>query len=432
MVAAEEAERAHGKEAAEVLHSVAELYAGAKQKRGRNSLHLALTANDTAAAAHLIESGDAVLLNQPSITGCTPLMLLAMGHCDESLIWRLLERNGSVSVALRSETRRTAADYAEAKESKRSTEVVSTLRALEVEEMQRTAQFRCPVCGDVVKRRPLLAFFWERAAQGGEDNALLRRFFAEERHRPLLEARYHQVNDARQLRKELSESVAMLEALRHAQPAFGREWHVVDLCCGKSITAALVSLQYPEVRVSAVDRLEPRFLPHFNAGDGCSVQYAQLDVLHESFLAELQHLVQQASRPTALLGMHLCGKLSVRAIEAYARVPQVQTLVLSPCCLPRKGESGSPPHLYASKDTAEQYRLWAQHLEAVLRNAVPGAQVVHTVLPEVLSPRNAMLWATKALVCRFHDDVTSGIRGVGNVQTAEVASPSEAESYAVR
>mmetsp|Transcript_121735 Transcript_121735/g.378953 ORF Transcript_121735/g.378953 Transcript_121735/m.378953 type:complete len:187 (-) Transcript_121735:90-650(-) len=151
-----------------------------------------------------------------------------------------------------------------------------------------------------------------------------------------------------------------------------------------------------EVSVSAVDRLEPRFLPHFGAGEGCCVRYAQLDVLHESFLPELGRLVREESRPTALLGMHLCGKLSLRAIEAYAQLPEVLTVVLSPCCLPRKGDTESPQHLYATKDAAEQYRLWAQHLETLLRGATPAGQVAHQVLPEVLSPRNAVLWATKA------------------------------------
>lgn len=328
--------------------------------------------------------------------GCTPLMLLAMGHCDESLVWRLLERSASASVALRSETRRTAADYAEAKESKRSQQVVEALRALEVAEMQRTACYRCPVCGDVVKRRPLLAYFWERAERGEEDNALLQRFFAEECYRPLLEPRYHQVNDARQLRKELSESVSILEALQHAAPAFGSGWRVVDLCCGKSITAALVSLQYPEVSVSAIDKLAPRFLPHFNEGCNCRVHYSQVDVLHESFVPELRKLVQQEARPTALLGMHLCGKLSLRAIDAFVQLPEVHTVVLSPCCLPRKGDAGSPPHLYATKDAAEQYRLWARHLADQLHSAAPDGRVTFEVLPDVLSPRNVVLCATKA------------------------------------
>lgn len=374
------------------LCSVADLFAGAKQPRGRNALHLALTANDSDAAARLIECGDAVLLNQQSIKGCTPLMLLAMGHCNEELIWRLLERRATASVTARSETRRTAADYAE---SKRSARVVEALRALELEEVHRTAQYRCPVCGDVVRKRPLLAFFWERADRGEEDNSLLRRFFSNDCYRKLLQPAFHQINEIRPIRKELSESESMLEALLRAQSAFCRNWHVVDLCCGKSITAALVSLRYPEVTVSAVDKLAPRFLPHFSAYGDCRVKYTQIDVLDESFILQLEQLVRQAHRPTALLGMHLCGKLSLRAIEAYQCIESVRTLVLSPCCLPPKSDGASPPHLYATKGSEEQYRLWALHLEATLLEALPTAVVTYETVPDILSPRNVVICASK-------------------------------------
>jgi hypothetical protein len=36
----------------------------------------------------------------------------------------------------------------------------------------------------------------------------------------------------------------------------------------------------------------------------------------------------------ALLAMHLCGALSVRAIEAFKALATVEVIVLCPCCLP--------------------------------------------------------------------------------------------------
>lgn len=375
--------------------SVADIFAGAKQPRGRNALHEALTANDSAAVARLIDSGDVALLNQQSRHGCTPLMMLAMGHCDEALLWRLLERSGAASVALRSETRRTAADYAEEIESRRDPRVATALRTLEAEEMERTAQYRCSACGDVVKRRPLLAFFWERAERGGEENVVLKRFFATECYRTMLSPRFHQINDARQIRKELSESVAVLEALENELPSFGSTWNVVDLCCGKSITAALTSLKYPGVSVSAIDKLEPRFVPHFNCDEEAGVHYTQLDVLSDGFIPDLEQLVRKAARPTALLGMHLCGNLSVRAVEAFHRIGGISAVVLSPCCLPRKGGKSSPPHLYVTKDSLEQYRLWCQHLEGLLCEVVPAARVTSASVQNMLSPKNVVMCAVK-------------------------------------
>merc|ERR1712194_256910 len=87
---------------------------GAKRHdRGQNSLHLAISRNDCEATQRLIESGDEALLNQQTPNGITPLMLLASGHCNETLIWRLLQRTDGVGAALRSHERHTAADYAE-------------------------------------------------------------------------------------------------------------------------------------------------------------------------------------------------------------------------------------------------------------------------------------------------------------------------------
>eukprot|EP00929_Paragymnodinium_shiwhaense_P110461 TRINITY_DN7749_c0_g1_i2.p1 TRINITY_DN7749_c0_g1~~TRINITY_DN7749_c0_g1_i2.p1 ORF type:complete len:503 (+),score=81.86 TRINITY_DN7749_c0_g1_i2:225-1733(+) len=294
-------------------------------KRGRNELHNALTANDIELAASLIEAGDQDLLNQQSVAGCTPLMLLAMGHGNEALIWRLLEKSGGLSIARRSETRRTAADYAQ--DNGRSREVIEALRALEEAEMQRNVDSRCPVCGDILQKRPLLAFFWDRAKKGQEDNPLLQRFFADERHKPLLQPRYHQLNTLRSIRKEISESYAVLDMLERSRSTLGDRWHAVDLCCGRSVTAAILALQHPHISVSTVDRLEPRFVPHFiapeehNPDGGCGlVKYSKLDVLGETFLEELGAVVAEAGRPTALLGMHLCGFLSVRAVEAFAKL----------------------------------------------------------------------------------------------------------------
>lgn len=387
--------------AAAVPLSIRDLHDGAKHQRGRNALHQALTNNDTAGVAGLIESGDAVLLNQQTSNGgVTPLMLLAMGHCDESLIWRLLELGGASSVAMRSWTRRTAADYAEEARGRdgrggRSAELVQRLRALEEVMVRRTAQYRCPECGDVVQRRPLLAFFWERASKGEEPNDLLKSFFSSDCYRPLLQPLYHQINHTRQIRKELSESLAVLRALERQVPAFGGSWHLIDLCCGRSVTAALASLRFPGLEISAVDWVEPRYLPHFNAVDGCGVHYVQLDVLGKDFMPELERLLVSSARPAALLGMHLCGNLSLRAAEAFGRMPLVHSVVLSPCCLPRKKDADAPAHIFATKDSDEQYVRWGSHLESALREVAPSSLVSSYHDADILSPKNLVICGTK-------------------------------------
>mmetsp|Transcript_90726 Transcript_90726/g.142466 ORF Transcript_90726/g.142466 Transcript_90726/m.142466 type:complete len:419 (-) Transcript_90726:87-1343(-) len=379
--------------AARKLYSVEELFDGARQPRARNALHVALSANDSAAVARLIDSGDELLLNQPSPTGVTPLMLISMGHCDEELLWKLLEKRGSATIATYSETRRSAADYA--KECNRSSDVVDTLRQMETAEKMRTAAYRCPVCGDVARRRPLLRFFGERADKGTEDNRLLRSFFSDRRNRILEGPQYHQFNDMKKIRKELSESLAVLEALESDLPNFGADWHIVDLCCGKALTGLLASIRHPGVSVSLVDRLEPRFVPHVSVGEQNGLKYSQLDVMDDFFIANLECLLREAARPTALLGMHLCGKLSWRAIEAFQQIQSVHAVVLSPCCLPLKSDRDVPAHLYSTKDDGEQYNLWAVHLRDRLRDAVPNVSVSLKAVSDILSPKNIVICATK-------------------------------------
>ena len=36
-----------------------------------------------------------------------------------------------------------------------------------------------------------------------------------------------------------------------------------------------------------------------------------------------------------LIGSHLCGRLSVQAVDLFAAIGQVSGLVISPCCWPR-------------------------------------------------------------------------------------------------
>lgn len=405
----------------------------------RNPLHLAINANDSVTAVRLIEEADVATLNRQSVKGGqTPLMLLAMGHCDEALIWRLLERRASVAV--RSQTRQTAADYAQecgrrgalwpsdpfsaerignlsgekpdrirsagsrkgnGTAFSRSAEVVETLRRLEAEELQRTEQCRCPVCGDVTRqagKRSNLSFLFARADRGEEENPLIQRFCALACYQALLEPRHHHISGHRQLRKEISESMALVEALETAVgPAFGAQWHVVDLCCGwHGVTSSLLALRYPGIAVTSVDKLDPCHRPHLKGMEDHGVSYVQLDVLSGTFIARLREIVEKTGRPVAILGMHLCGRLSLRAIEAFDQLDSAKLVILSPCCLPPKDDSSSPPHLYASKDNDLQYDAWVSHLESALSQTVCAtASVSRSCVEDILSPKNAVLWAVR-------------------------------------
>eukprot|EP00434_Breviolum_minutum_P011015 symbB.v1.2.009718.t1/scaffold624.1/size179468/6 len=48
------------------------------------------------------------------------------------------------------------------------------------------------------------------------------------------------------------------------------------------------------------------------------------DVLADDFLDVLAQRIETVGRPTAILGMHLCGRLSLQAIDAFRQIDLVQ------------------------------------------------------------------------------------------------------------
>lgn len=273
-------------------------------------------------------------------------------------------------------------------------ELVARLRQLELADLEQNAAYRCCVCGDVVPKRTKLAFFAERAGRGEEKNLSLQTYFNTGEHVGLLQPQYHQINNLKNdMRKELSESVAVMLALEVMMPGFDGSWQVVDLCCGRSLTAALLSLRYKGIAISGVDTRGPEFMPHFNQVQDCQVCFHQLDVLADTFVGELEHILAETGRPAVLVGMHLCGHLSTRAIEVFKRIDAVHALVLSPCCLPKKDESLA--HIYDSKDNTEQYQQWALHLQTLLHDVVPAEGVTRESVADMLTPKNVVICAKK-------------------------------------
>jgi len=179
---------------------------------------------------------------------------------------------------------------------------------------------------------------------------------------------------------------------RHAAAEALEGFHIIDLCCGKAISAALLELMHPRVVVTCVDKQPPKFAPHF----GPRVRYHILDLLSESFLPSMSAVIAEVGRPTLVCGMHLCGALSAKAIELLHVEPLVRALVLSPCCMPRLGGPFSSPAFFASPDQAEQYRRWFCRLGEAAA-AAPGVKVTTRTVDEMLSERNHLIVAQREL-----------------------------------
>ena len=428
-----------------------------KLYRSENTLHAALRRRDHAGVRTVVDAAEDrhALVNAKGASGVTPLMLavLHLGNEAEATVSYLLEHGAATTVGAHGNSRRTAADYAKEHGLRALSE---SLQSLADEQIRDGLQGggatwrdpcdttgRCVLCGDrmgaeskfAVVRKQLFASAEQKAdapppAESAPEplgGRLIADFFADPLVTPdviaaLSVPALHHINRSTRFTRELQEALAMLDSLRHCIGAIGagatsaggaigagasgdgarareaerQPWHVVDLCCGKSYVSAVVSCVFPHFELTAVDRLSPSYIPHYREAGISNVRYSQQDILSAGFAETLASLVAEqlaAGRPTVVLGMHLCGLLSIRAIELFHELQCVAAIVLSPCCLPAARQAqDTPPEVYAVKDPAEQYARWASFLERKLRG---GANVAcrRQVVEGLLSAKNSVLCA---------------------------------------
>lgn len=299
------------------------------------------------------------------------------------------------------------------------------LHFAEALELTRDRPKRCPVCAIKVLKRPKILSLSElykpwSTATGAKDPSRQSDFVARFlRDKPqqwaaLLRPEYHIWHSrTKRFHKELSESLALLNAARIFMDG---PWHALDLCCGKSLTSALLSLEeMPPEAITAVDLRPLEELPHHDqalqraaelqmcqgrAYAKVPVEYWRCDVLAHDFVQSLARRVEGMGRPAAILAMHLCGRLSLQAISAFRQINLIRCCVLGPCCLPHS--SDAPKELQdvygIGMSDEEQFDAWAVHLEKLLRR-IPGVSVTRKIETGILSSRRLLLTAVKAESC---------------------------------
>jgi len=355
------------------------------------ALHLAVQCSDVAAVAQLLADGADV--NGVKRQSLTPLMLAAMGGHKE-IVELLLA--ASASAAAMSNARHTAADYARIHGCTTMAQVLQAAQAAE-DEADATS-VRCPICRERVKRRPGLSYLEERVRGGCDTNDLVHDFFGGPAAQALRAPAWHQLNDLKRLRKEVTETMAVVGVLRRLGGSLGHArghpLHIVDLCCGKSLTAAVIGDELPHAAVTAVDLLPPHLLPHY-AELSPGVHYLRTNVLAPEFPAELARRVEEVARPACILGVHCCGGLSLAAIEAFERIGSIGALLVMPCCLPSQRLPSTPAHLFSSKEPAQQYSAWVELLAEQLRRLEPPPEVQVWDDGRIVSDRRSMVFAAK-------------------------------------
>ena len=162
--------------------------------------------------------------------------------------------------------------------------------------------------------------------------------------------------------KELVECAPVIAATRDFVAEQHERVTIVDLCSGKGYLSMFLSELLPPDRVERcvlVDKAWPHChaVPkpsHINwdhvygshdAPDGTTTSYfdawpIRLTTSKQNLKCPsttrgmVRAIFDRAPGPVAVLAVHLCGTLSLRALDLFNSQPATQFLVLKPCCLP--------------------------------------------------------------------------------------------------
>ena len=142
------------------------------------------------------------------------------------------------------------------------------------------------------------------------------------------------------------------EGAQGPKPTTRERITIVDLCSGFGILSMFLSELLPSDKLEAIVLVDKMWPPH-NQLHPSSTQMAWAHLRAPGWPVplfrrkaniksgrELRHLDKYvfdraaATGPVILVGIHLCGALSNRAVHMFNTRPEVGLLILKPCCLP--------------------------------------------------------------------------------------------------
>eukprot|EP00049_Salpingoeca_infusionum_P019554 m.362398 g.362398 ORF g.362398 m.362398 type:complete len:420 (+) comp20438_c0_seq1:138-1397(+) len=363
------------------------------RRKGKNTaLHTALAQNKLAVVPYLLSQGADI--NARNDRGVTPLMIAVTASKGPAIIRTLLDAGADPTIK-NWRYRKTALELAH----DRGYEAGVKLLEKALEDWHQThaddpvdpsGKRECPICGQTLRERSRIDFLQDKFKRGQlEPNRYLASFLTSPVADTIAkEERYHFLADKHHLRKEVTESMSIVEAIEaimDTQLGGCKRVQVVDLCAGKSLTSAIFGLKYPESSALAVDIMPLASSPHFEG----NVAYLEADIMKDEFEATLKDCLDP-EQPAILVGMHLCGQLSIRAIELFERIDRFTAIVLSPCCFP-KFNSGNDfiKKLQGSPTELEKYETWSQHLHELLDPLAKSTSIGRDEF--ILSTRNAII-----------------------------------------
>ena len=242
----------------------------------------------------------------------------------------------------------------------------------------------------------------ERIRRHATASAHIRTFLSE----PFLDAwladeALRPVLSMRKCAKELSEAygaagkvIALLRA--HGAAEGGAGVTILDVCCGKGLTALLLSYLLPSATLLLFDANGAMDLAHVAARPQMS--FAQLDLFSAEALGVLDAAAAATcARHTVAIGTHLCGALSPRLLDLAIRAQAIHALVLSPCCLRGALGAGVARAAKAAWPGCENgpYHVLVATLAALGQSEAHQASVAVEYDDAVLSPKNAFVVVSK-------------------------------------
>ena len=215
---------------------------------------------------------------------------------------------------------------------------------------------------------------------------------------------------SKQLKKELVEGVACVARVEEALGRIrgrraglsaelertGEGLLVVDLCSGKGAAGLMLALRFPSAVVRCVD-LRPPAEKDLHEGVFENVERVTGDVYDDALIERVFASKAGYAGVCVLLGMHLCGDLSRRAVEIFDTREAVDCALVAPCCLQRQVAKRLRPANSWGYDTTELARkagmepivLWLQRLLEA-SSAAPQAKRIWNDT-DMLSVRNAFV-----------------------------------------
>eukprot|EP01043_Picozoa_sp_COSAG02_P076106 COSAG02_NODE_16010_length_1121_cov_1.448141_1_plen_301_part_00 len=144
-----------------------------------------------------------------------------------------------------------------------------------------------------------------------------------------------------------SSSSSEVQAAQSAAPAT-----IVDLCSGFGYLSMFLAELLPPEHVDRIVLLDKAWPMHSQDGEPTAGQINPAHIHLAGWPIRLstsknnlktpsgrrsiaKTIFEPAAGPVLVLGIHLCGQLSVQAVELFNTQPQATFLALKPCCLPQ-------------------------------------------------------------------------------------------------